>query len=607
MAKATGAAKAAQAQPKKKAETNPVLAELERMIRAWAPLIVINSYEEGRVIGHLRHRVLRLGELQAKMMQQQGYKYGKTRFWRWTETEGFQEACEPTKATGDRPWRVPDGCPQPDPTMGQPGSENPAIGLPWLRDQLNKAVAKRQAGDPNNPPDNYFVVFCDVAHYLDNSFIVRTFRDLAFAEAPATLVFLQPAIKLPQELEREAQVVEFPLPDAVEMEAKVLDAARRMPPEIARHPELQAAADALLAGQDVPELQETRSLVDALAGLTWREAELVIRQAAAAVRKLGPEIVPAVNAQKRQIVKRSGVLEFREPKGGMDQAGGLRQLKAEAQHKLAAYSPAAQKFGLRKPRAMLLVGHPGTGKSLLAEVMAGGVLPTLRMNFSTLQGSLVGETQANVQKAFRTIEAVSAGAGAIVQWDEVEKMLGGDSHETTGGNLKAEVTGMTLTWLQEQQCGAFVVATANSITGLRPEFIDRFVDGTWFVGLPSRQARRQIFEIHIRRVRRDPAQYDLAGLAAATDGYNGRQIEAIVEDALALAFRAGAPDMEDEHLVRAIKARPSIMSMQGKSIQALYAWASENHIPHADVDDDEPTHAAGGASAGYNMLLDDVD
>ncbi|HTE15218.1 MAG TPA: AAA family ATPase, partial [Burkholderiales bacterium] len=115
----------------------------------------------------------------------------------------------------------------------------------------------------------------------------------------------------------------------------------------------------------------------------------------------------------------------------------------------------------------LMVGVPGTGKTLCARAVAAAWnLPLVRMDAGRLFGSLVGETEGNLRAALRTAEAV---APAVLMIDEIEKAFapgaGGD------GGTSARVFGSLLAWLQDKQSPVFVVATANDISKMPPEFL----------------------------------------------------------------------------------------------------------------------------------------
>ena len=183
------------------------------------------------------------------------------------------------------------------------------------------------------------------------------------------------------------------------------------------------------------------------------------------------------------------MLEYYATNTTMNEVGGLTHLKRYAAEKLEAFSNEAAEFGVDAPKGVILVGIPGTGKSLAVKAIAGNKLPLLRMDVGALMGGLVGESEANMRQALRVAEAV---APCVLWVDEVEKGLGGATggSENDGGTTK-RVFGTLLTWMQEKTAPVYVAATANDARSLAPEFIRRFDDLFW-VDLPNLQDRMQV-------------------------------------------------------------------------------------------------------------------
>jgi SpoVK/Ycf46/Vps4 family AAA+-type ATPase len=136
-----------------------------------------------------------------------------------------------------------------------------------------------------------------------------------------------------------------------------------------------------------------------------------------------------------------------------------------------------------------------------------------------------------------------------------------------------------------------VFATANDVRALAPEQIrhGRF-DHILFVDLPRHAARQAIFAVHLRRVGRDPAAFDLAALAEATERFSGAEIEAVVKEGLALAFAAGR-EVDTVDLVRAARGIRPLAAVRAEEIEALRAWARAHGIAGAD-DEEEGERAA---------------
>jgi SpoVK/Ycf46/Vps4 family AAA+-type ATPase len=145
-----------------------------------------------------------------------------------------------------------------------------------------------------------------------------------------------------------------------------------------------------------------------------------------------------------------------------------------------------------------------------------------------------------------------------------------------GGGVAARVFGTFLNWLQDKRSPVFVVATANDLSGIPPEFLrqGRF-DDVFFVGLPGPKEREAIFRIHLARRRREPDEFDLAALADGTHGYSGAEIEQAVIAGLYRAFEAGR-ELQTADMLAAAKETPPLSRTRAPEIALLTAWAAKN-------------------------------
>ena len=216
-----------------------------------------------------------------------------------------------------------------------------------------------------------------------------------------------------------------------------------------------------------------------------------------------------MTAEKQQIIRKSGLLEFYDNSERMDNVGGLDVLKEWLRKRVRAFGDEARAFGLPEPKGILLVGVQGCGKSLVARSVANAWrLPLLRLDVGRLFASLVGSSEENLRQAIRVAESISP----VVLWvDEIEKGFSGvGSSNVSDAGTAARVFGSFITWLQEKQKPVFVIATANDVSQLPPELVrkGRF-DEIFFVDLPSAQERVDIWRIHLLKRNRDPGQFDL--------------------------------------------------------------------------------------------------
>ena len=303
-------------------------------------------------------------------------------------------------------------------------------------------------------------------------------------------------------------------------------------------------------------------------GLTSEEAYSALLNAVVATKELSGEVIPYLVSEKAQITKKSGHLQFIETSVTEAEVGGLDELKSYSARKRLTFTEKAREYGLTPAKGVILVGIPGTGKSLSAKAIAGGQMPLLRMDIGALMGGIVGESESNMRSALKVAEAVSP----CVLWiDEIEKALGSGGGELDGGT-STRVFGTLLTWMQETTAPIYVVATANNVRTLKPELLRRF-DDIFFVDLPDVEARKQVFSIHLSKHGRNPGDFDLDAIAKKTWGYTGAEIEKIVNTALEMAFFDGM-ELMDSDLSAAAKEIIPIAKTMEKEIEDLRSWSA---------------------------------
>lgn len=384
------------------------------------------------------------------------------------------------------------------------------------------------------------------------------------------IIVISPDGDVPSELTGIATVIEWPLPDRAEIEDILDSAIEGMPPS------LQAgAADNGTRDQ----------AIDAAVGLTGDEAAACYARSLVQHKRID---VATVTNEKKRVIARERVLEWYDPlPGGLSAVGGLENLKAWLMSRKLAYSPAAREYGLPSPKGALIVGVSGTGKSLTAKAIATAWnVPLLKVDLGALKSKFVGESEANLRKAFKVIEAI----GRCVVWiDEVEKALAGATQGAADGGVSSDVLGFVLSWMQERQGEAFVVATANDVTSLPPELLrkGRF-DEIWWVDLPNETERRDIFAAALRANGRDGIKVDLGKLAEAANGFTGAEIAATIPEALFTAFADGAREPTTADLLDAARDVVPLSKIASEKIKALREWAQGRARSAAKVVEDKP-------------------
>ncbi|MEZ4254123.1 MAG: AAA family ATPase [Polyangiales bacterium] len=323
--------------------------------------------------------------------------------------------------------------------------------------------------------------------------------------------------------------------------------------------------------------RETDRLLALLRGLPLVEVRKLITRAVVEDGKLGPGDLATVLEVKKAAVETAGHLEFYAAEQSMKDVAGLGNLKAWLRKRRPAFEEPteARRFGLTPPKGLLLIGVQGCGKSLCAKAVSSEwSLPLLRLDPGVLYNKYFGETEKNLKQAIAAAESMAP----VVLWiDEIEKAFGTGGDQDSGTSQR--VLGSFLTWLNDKQESVFVIATANDISRLPPEFLrkGRF-DEIFFVDLPVADVRKQIFGVHLAKRGRPPGAFDLEALATATEGFSGSEIEQAVVAALYTAF-SDTGELTTEGLLREIaETRPLSVTMREK-VEALRAWARERAVP----------------------------
>jgi ATPase family associated with various cellular activities (AAA) len=380
----------------------------------------------------------------------------------------------------------------------------------------------------------------------------------AYEKVGGILVLTGPSLELPAAVRSRAAVVRLAPPGDEDYHLLL--------GHILRDVRKRQAVEVRMAPDDL------RRLYGNLRGLTLMEAEKVLTKALVEDGALKPDDIQAVLDHKRKVVEREGLLEYYPTEEAMADIADLATIKDWlAKRKSIITEPGrAKEFGLEFPKGILLVGVPGSGKSLCAKAVATEwILPLLKLDPAGLYNKYVGETEKNFRRAMETAERMAP----VILWiDELEKAFA-ESGGSEDGGVSTRVLGTFLSWMQERRGDVFVVATANAVERLPPEFLrkGRF-DEVFFVDLPDDETRRAIFRIHLARRHQDPAAFDLAALAAATDGFSGAEIEQVIIAALYTVFAASGP-LTDDALLTEIAATRPLSVVAAERIAALRRWA----------------------------------
>jgi SpoVK/Ycf46/Vps4 family AAA+-type ATPase len=240
-------------------------------------------------------------------------------------------------------------------------------------------------------------------------------------------------------------------------------------------------------------------------------------------------------AEKKQLIKKSGILEIIDKPGSINDIGGLENLKDWLNCKARIFEDVyeAQNFGVSVPKGILIVGMPGCGKSLTAKATATLFdFPLVRLDIGSLLGKYVGESEGNMKRALALSEAF---APCVLWIDELEKAFAGIKSGGEGSEIVTRLFGQFLTWMQEKESAVFIVATANSISSLPPEFLrkGRF-DELFKVELPTEAELKKIIDIKLKLKKKELSdkEYEQLAKIAKDKGCNGGDVESIINQAI---------------------------------------------------------------------------
>jgi hypothetical protein len=488
--------------------------ELELLVRARYPVLNIISNEETRV----RDSVVEIATKRKKKV--------------------FEWSCN----TGI----VPAGASLQSRKQRNPSTTDPLAALDQVIEQVEPAI----------------FIFNDFHPFLtSNHFaVVRKLKEIALylQDSAKTIILVSPVLEIPPELEKEITVLNHPLPGRDDISA-LLD---------------RIVADLADSKQVQIDLDQTgrQKLLQAALGLTLGEAENVFAKIIVKHQCLSGDGVNEVFSEKQQIVRKSGLLEYHATTESFSSIGGLAALKDWLGKRAGAFTDEARAFGLPAPRGILMLGVQGCGKSLCAKAVATQwQLPLLRFDMGRMFGSLVGSSEQNVRRAINVAESI---APAILWVDEIDKAFAGSlGSGVSDGGTTARVFGTFVTWLSEKTAPVFVVATANDISQLPPELFRKGrLDEIFFVDLPGRGEREEIFRIHLAKRGRDPINFDVAACADSSPDFSGAEIEEAINSALYDAFYAHE-EVTTNHIVRALTQTVPLAKTMDEQIHALRNWA----------------------------------
>ena len=533
--------------------------KLSNLLRARFPMIYVTSFEEDRVT-----RYIKSVATDAKQV-----KFPREVF-TWTQTNGLYNDTT-GKSIGDTtcPYKM----------------------LEYIRKYDKDAVFiiydfHVNFGVKNRTPD-----------YNAIRKIRDIIPDLKLGTVRKTVFFVAPELLIPESLQKEITIFDFPLPNLKEIRAKFDSMLNQ-----------NKAVEANLTEE------EKDKLCKAALGLTLQEAESAFALAMVNDGKICIKDLATILEEKVQVIKKTGILEFIPSEYTIKDIGGLDNLKNWLLKRNNSWSEQAKRYCIPAPKGVLVTGVPGCGKSLTAKAMSTiWQLPLLKLDFGKVFSGLVGSSEENMRRALATAEAV---APSILWIDEIEKGLSGIGSNGDSG-VSSRIFGQFLTWMQEKEAPVFVIATANNISNLPPELLrkGRF-DEIFFVDLPTLSERKEIFKLHLEKRLKDKevaseitSVKNLCGeLAKMTEGFIGSEIEQVVVSALCDAFFENRP-LQFEDLTKNIATTVPLSMTQREQILALRAWANVRAVSATktaslkqytkEIDNENVTTSRGGRTLDF--------
>lgn len=449
---------------------------------------------------------------------------------------------------------------------------------------------------PNDTNGHHVFVFRDLDDYLQDPRVRRRIKTYAETNGLVNSRFKRPLVilsalsQIPAKLRTAVTVLDFKLPDESQMLRKI---------EFVR---------ASVAKQNVQKAQLSPELADQIAvnllGLTSNEAENCLSRCFVIHDGFKQEMLGTIKEEKAAIIKKSEVLTYipEDSIRDLSTIGGYDQYIEWLEMRKKSYSRAAQAQMIDFPRGVVLLGLPGTGKSMIGKTTCKILgLPGYILDIGSLFGSLVGESEQRTRDVLKQIDAQK---GCVLMIDEADKALG-NAHSSTGDSgVTRRVFGAILTWLAENKSRTFTIMTLNRTDGLPPELTraGRF-DAMFYTDLPNDLERRQILDIHLRIRGVDPNTLpfkatDWGEVIKKTENFVGSELEEVVREARYRAFartNAGIPSFED--MIEAAGAVIPMMQRDPAAMDTIRDFCKNKARPVTS-----PTVVAGGGGRRHRAV-----
>jgi len=373
---------------------------------------------------------------------------------------------------------------------------------------------------------------------------------------PKTIIIIGSEFNIPNELQDLVTIIQFQLPVKTEISQELIRLIESLNIEI--------------------ESDLFESLTQACQGLSLERIRRVLSKIIATHKTIDQKSITILLNEKKQIISQTEILEYWSVNEKITNIGGVKNLKGWLKKRKSSFGIQASNYGLPTPRGLLLVGIQGTGKSLTAKAIATEwQLPLLKLDVGKLFGGIVGESESRLRQMIEVSETL---APCILWIDEIDKAF--SINETNGDSgTSNRVLATFISWLSEKTKPVFVVATANNIDRLPLEIIrkGRF-DEIFFLDLPQKQEREQIFKIHIQEFRPNSWElFDCIKLAQLSESFSGAEIKQSIIEAMYHAFYEER-EFTTEDICFALNELIPLAQLESNQTKKLQSWASSGRI-----------------------------
>ncbi len=532
--------------------------EMSGLIRSRSPLVYLVSTEEKRVLEYFKHYA----------------KIGGFRTFVWDCYNGLLNIVNMQPAglvTGDH--------------------TDPVAILDWIvkeaTEQAEASLEDSEEEQARSKSRGNIYIMLDFHRFLKpcTPDIERRLRTLSRMDSNTVVVLVGPSYATTEALDKDVRVIDFPYPNNSEIKIALYSAIHGT------------------YGQGSPIEKDTqakeREVVNAVTGLSYGEVCASFAKSIVMHKNLD---VPTLLKEKQEVIRKTGILEYFTTEVGLDDVGGLGNLTTWLQDRKCLFNEDAREYGLPQPKGALLIGVPGSGKSLAAKATAQAYqIPLLRLDFGALFASHIGESEGKARQAIQIAERV---APCVLWADEIDKGLSGaQSSGRSDSGVTSRVISTFLTWMQEKKSPVFLMCTANNHEQIPTEFMraGRF-DEIFFVDLPSKNERIDIVRKLLRRKKRDPKDFDARDVANRSEGYTGAELEKAIDVAMLRGFRDGKRPITTDDIVDALSTFQPLSKTRPEAIEAMRIW-SKGRCLTANTTDVVP---GSSMNAPKNLIVDDA-